>query len=208
MTTKLRVTHLLDEADELLDNKFHIGSYCMFMNTDEIQDILSKIRAILPEEIKTAETILKRRDDIYMEAQNRAERIISEAQTKAASILSENELIRAVKEKAATIQEQLKESCDEMKTKAAEESETMRKNAYRDAMQTRESAKVFVEDILTNLERDIDKIHKHVKSCQEYLVSQQKDNDNCADVERQKALINDVYPDVKSKQEPIIKEAK
>ena len=40
---KLRLTHLIDEADELLDNKFHIGSYCLFMNTDDIQDILSKI---------------------------------------------------------------------------------------------------------------------------------------------------------------------
>lgn len=176
--TKLRITHLLDEADELLDNKFHIGPYCLFINSDDIQDILSKIRAILPEEIKTAEMILKRRDDIYMEAQNRSERIINEAQTKAASILSENELIKAVKEKATTIQEQVKNSCEEMKNKASEESETMRQNAYKEAVKTRESAKVFVEDILTNLEQDIDKIHKHVKSCQEYLLNQQRDNKN------------------------------
>ena len=113
--TELRVSHLIDEADELLDNKFHVGSYCLFMNTDDIQDILSKIRAILPEEIKTAEMILKRRDDIYMEAQSRADRIISEAQNTAANILSESELIRAVREKAAKIQEQVKESCEDMK---------------------------------------------------------------------------------------------
>ena len=160
-----------------MDNKFHVGPYCLFMNTDDIQDILSKIRAILPEEIKTAEMILKRRDDIYMEAQNRAERIINEAQTKAASILSENELIRAVKEKAATIQEQVKDSCEEMKNKASEESENMRRSAYQEAMQTREGAKAYVEELLSNLERDIDKVHKHVKSCQDYIL-QQKDTGN------------------------------
>ncbi len=171
---KLRLTHLIDEADELLDNKFHIGSYCLFMNTDDIQDILSKIRAILPEEIKTAEMILKRRDDIYMEAQNRADRIINEAQTKAASILSENELIRAVKEKAATIQEQVKDSCEEMKNKASEESENMRRNAYQEAMHTREGAKAYVEELLTTLERDIDKVHKHIKNCQEYIMQQKE----------------------------------
>ena len=38
-----------------------------------------------------------------------------------ANILSESELIRAVREKAAKIQEQVKESCEEMKNKAAEE---------------------------------------------------------------------------------------
>ena len=171
---KLRLTHLIDEADELLDNKFHVGPYCLFMNTDDIQDILSKIRAILPEEIKTAEMILKRRDDIYMEAQNRADRIVNEAQTKAASILSENELIRAVKEKAATIQEQVKDSCEEMKNKANEESENMRRSAYQEAMHTREGAKDYVEELLTTLERYIDKVHKHIKSCQEYITQQKE----------------------------------
>jgi len=170
--TKLRVTHLIDEADELLDNKFHIGSYCLFVNTDDLQDILSKIRAILPEEVKTAEMIIKRRDDIYLEAQNRADRIISEAQTKASSLLSENELIRAVKEKAAAIQEQVKGSCEEMRTKASEESENIRKNAYQEAMQTKDGAKAYVSELLSNLEKDIDRVHKHIKSCQEYLIQQ------------------------------------
>ncbi|MBR1373096.1 hypothetical protein IJ556_01425, partial [bacterium] len=93
------------------------------------------------------------------------------------SILSENELIRAVKEKAATIQEQVKDSCEEMKNKATEESENMRRSAYQEAMHTREGAKAYVEELLMTLERDIDKVHKHIKSCQEYI-TQQKDMPN------------------------------
>ncbi len=172
--TELRVSHLIDEADEMLDNKFHVGGYCLFMNTDDIQDILSKIRAILPEEIKTAEMILKRRDDIYMEAQNRADRIINEAQNTAASILSESELIRAVREKAAKIQEQVKESCEEMKNKATEEAESIRRSAYQEALQTREGAQAYAEQVLSNLDRDIQQIHRIVRNGQEYL-AQQKD---------------------------------
>ncbi len=171
--TELRVSHLIDEADELLDNKFHIGSYCLFMNTDDVQDILSKIKAILPEEIKTAETILKRRDDIYMEAQNRADRIINEAQNTAASILSESELIRAVREKAAKIQEQVKQNCEEMKNKAIEEADALRKSAYQEAIEIREGAQDYAEKVLSNLERDIEQIHRIVKNGQDYL-SQQK----------------------------------
>lgn len=170
--TELRVSHLIDEADEMLDNKFHVGSYCLFMNTDDIQDILSKIRAILPEEIKTAEMILKRRDDIYMEAQSRAERIVSEAQNTAANILSESELIRAVREKAAKIQEQVKESCEEMKNKAAEEAEQMRREALKEAMETREGAKAYAQQVLDNLDRNIGEIHRIVKNGREYLANQ------------------------------------
>ena len=170
--TELRVSHLIDEADEMLDNKFHVGSYCLFMNTDDIQDVLSKIRAILPEEIKTAEMILKRRDDIYLEAQSRADRIISEAQNTAANILSESELIRAVREKAAKIQEQVKEACEEMKNKATEEANEMKRKAYEEANATREGAKSYAEQVLSNLERDIDHIHKVVKNGQNYLAQQ------------------------------------
>lgn len=174
--TELRVNHLIDEADEILDNKFHMGSYCLFMNTDDIQDILNKIRAILPEEIKTAEMILKRRDDIYMEAQSRADRIISEAQNTAANILSESELIRAVREKAAKIQEQVKEACEEMKNKATEEAETVKRNALKEAMQTKDDAQSYVEDVLKNLERDVEQVHRIIKNGQNYLVQQRTKN--------------------------------
>ncbi len=169
---ELRVSHLIDEAEEMLDNKFRVGSYCFFVNTDDIQDILGKIKSILPEDIKTAEMILKRRDDIYMEAQSRADRIISEAQNTAANMLSESELVRAVRAKAAEIQEQVKQSCEEMKNKAAEESEAMRKSAYLEAKQTREGAQAYAEQVLTNLERNINEIHRIVRNGQDYLANQ------------------------------------
>lgn len=175
--TELRVSHLIDEVDEMLDNKFRIGSYCLFMNSDDIQDILSKIRAILPEEIKTAEMILKRRDDIYLEAQSRADRIINEAQNTASNILSESELIRAVREKAAKIQEQVKQSCEEMKAKAAEEAEAIRRSAYQEAMQTRDGAQNYAEQVLTNLETNIDEINKIVKNGKAFLLQQKSQKD-------------------------------
>ena len=104
----------------------------------------------------------------------KADRILSEAQNTAANILSESELIRAVREKAAKIQEQVKENCEEMKNKAAEEVEELRRSAYKEAMETREGAKSFAEEMLVNLERDIDRVHRHVKNCQD-LLNQKKE---------------------------------
>lgn len=170
--SELRVNQLLSDADEMLDNKFHIGGYCLFLNTGDVQDILAKIKAVLPEEIKTAETIIKRRDDIYSEAQNRAERIVNEAQNTAANILSESELIRAVREKAAKIQEQVKQNCEDMKNQAVEEAENVRKAAYKEAMEIREGAQAYAEEVLTNLERDIEQVHRIVRNGQDYLSQQ------------------------------------
>ena len=170
--TELRVSHLLDEADELLDNKFHVGSYCLFMNTDDIQDILGKIRAILPEEIKTAEMILKRRDDIYMEAQSRADRIINEAQNTASHLLSESKLMRDAKEQIEKLQEQVRENCEQMKSSAVEESDAMRRNAYKEAAEIKDGAKAYAENVLNRLEAEINQAHKHIKQCQDYVAQQ------------------------------------
>ena len=169
--TKLQISNLIDKAEEYIDSKLHVGSHCLWINIGELQDALSKIRAILPEEIKTAEMILKRRDDIYIEAQNRADKIINEAQTKAADILSENELIKAVREKAAEIQQQVKNSCEEMKNKASEEAALLRQNAFQEAQQTKDGAKTFASELLIKLEQDVEKVHQHIKDCQAYLSS-------------------------------------
>ena len=184
--TELRVSHLIEEANEMLDNKFHVGNYCLFVNTDDIQDILSKISAILPEEIKTAEMILKRRDDIYMEAQSRADRIISEAQNTAAKILSESEVVRLAREQATQIHEQLRVHCEEMKNNAIAEVEELRKTAYKEAMQTREGAQAYAEKVLNDLERDIEQIHRIVRNGQDYLVQQKEKSKNVqAQIEQQ-----------------------
>ena len=87
-------------------------------------------------------------------------------------MLSESELVRAVRAKAAEIQEQVKQSCEEMKNKAAEESEAMRKSAYLEAKQTREGAQAYAEQVLTNLERNINEIHRIVRNGQDYLANQ------------------------------------
>ena len=55
---------------------------------------------------------------------------------------------------------------------AAEEAESLRRSAYQEAMQTRENAQAYVEQVLNNLERDIDQVHRIVKNGQEYLSNQ------------------------------------
>lgn len=170
---ELRVSHLIDEAEDMLDNKFRVGSYCLMVNTDDIQDILDKIKSILPEDIKTAEMILKRRDDIYMEAQSRADRIINEAQNTAANILSESELVRNARAQVAQIQEQLKQTCEELKNKAVEEAEETKRLAYEEARNTREGAQNYAERVLAELDKNVNDIQRSVKQCQE-LLEQQK----------------------------------
>lgn len=62
-----------------------------------------------------------------------------------------------------------------MKNKAAEEADNVKRAAYQEAMQTREGAQAYAEQVLNNLERDIEQVHRIVRNGQEYL-AQQKNN--------------------------------
>ena len=59
-----------------------------------------------------------------------------------------------------------------MKNKATEEANEMKRKAYEEANATREGAKSYAEQVLSNLERDIDHIHKVVRNGQNYLAQQ------------------------------------
>ena len=69
-----------------------------------------------------------------------------------------------------------------MKNKAAEEADALRRNAYQDAMQTREGAQAYAEQVLNNLERDIEQVHRIVRNGQEYLAQQKNNRANEAQI--------------------------
>ena len=56
----------------------------VIVNHEKVIDVLDKVRACIPGEIQEAHGIIKRSEDIQMEAQRRAENILIEAKEKAA----------------------------------------------------------------------------------------------------------------------------
>lgn len=178
--TQLRIKELLGKANFLLDKGFHIMPGFVLIRNAEMEATLDRIDASIPEDIKEAEMILKRRDEMFAEAQNRAERIINDAQNEAARVLSESELLKAVQLEASKIREQVISDCEEIKTRSLQEAEDVKMQALQEATKIREGAENYAEQILDNLSTDLNQLHQIVRNGQVYLEKQRAESYNAS----------------------------
>ncbi len=135
----------------------------------EIEALIDKIYSNLPVEIQEARAFLRRRDEMQMEAQQKAEKIVADAQAEADRKLSEADFIKALEREGNRIRSQVQEECEELKRKALEEADEIRMKATEDAMKTREGAEIYAEQVLTNLEHDLTQLQQVVKNGQVYM---------------------------------------
>ena len=157
---------LMNELEEALDNKGMPLLGFSIVRKDTVTNILDKLYAALPDEIKEARALLRRKDELQYEAQQRAEKIVADAQAEANRLLSESDLLRAVQREAEKIKEQVITDCEEIKRKAMDEAENVRIQANDEATRIKDGATVYAEQVLTNLEQNLGQLKEVVKNGQ------------------------------------------
>ena len=157
---------LMNELEEALDNKGMPLLGFSIVRKDTVTNILDKLYAALPDEIKEARALLRRKDELQYEAQQRAEKIVADAQAEANRLLSESDLLRAVQREAEKIKEQVITDCEEIKRKAMDEAENVRIQANDEATRIKDGATVYAEQVLTNLEQNLGQVQEVVKNGQ------------------------------------------
>ena len=161
---------LMNELEEALDKGFPLLGYCFtVVKKETVTNILDKLYAALPDEIKEARALLRRKDELQYEAQQRAEKIIADAQAEANRLLSESDLLRAVQREAEKIKEQVITDCEEIKRKAVDEAENLRNQALDEAARIKDGATVYAEQVLVNLEQNLNQLQEIVKNGQVQL---------------------------------------
>ena len=147
------------------------------MKKDTVTSILDKLYAALPDEIKEARALLRRKDELQYEAQQRAEKIVADAQAEANRLLSESDLLRAVQREAEKIKEQVITDCEDIKRKSVEDAELVRNQALDEALRTKDGASVFAEQILVSLEQNLNNLQEIVKTGQLQLERKRTESD-------------------------------
>ena len=178
MSQKMKVNDLLYRANALLDKCMPIFPGFAVIKQGQMEKLLDKIDASIPEDIKEAERILGRKDQILQDSQSKADRIILNAQSEANRLLSESELLRAVQSEALKVKEQVISECEEMKKRTLEEIEALKTNAREEAQKIREGAENYAEQVLSNLERDLNNLHTVVRNGQDYLEQMKEESRN------------------------------
>jgi hypothetical protein len=164
------IYELLKLMEIVLEKSFPIlPNYLVAIKVKEIESLIDRIYASLPSEVQEARAFIRRREELLVEAQQKAERVIGDAQNEASRLLSESDVLRAVQKEAEKIKEQIINDCEEIKRKALDDAENVRLQAADEAIRIREGAEVYAEQVLVNLERDLTQLQQTVKNGQIYM---------------------------------------
>ena len=157
---------LMGDLEDTLDRGFSPFGYYSVVKKDTVMDLLDRLFAALPGEIKEARALLRRKDELQYEAQQKAEKIIADAQGEANRLLSESEVLRSVKKEAEKIKEQIVNDCEEIKRKAIEEADAIRSQAIDEANRIKDGSSAMAEQILAGLEQNLAQMQEIVKNGQ------------------------------------------
>ena len=164
------IYELLKLLEIVLEKSFPIlPNYLVAIKVKEVESLIDRIYASLPSEVQEARAFLRRREELQMEAQQKAEKIIIDAQNEANRLLSESDVLRAVQKEAEKIKEQVIADCEEIKRKALDDAESVRIQAADEAIRIREGAEVYAEQVLVNLEGNLTQLQQVVKNGQVYM---------------------------------------
>ncbi len=173
------VHDLLKRLEYCLEKGFPIiPNYLVTVKVKDIESIIDTLYGALPQEINDARAILRRREEMQVEAQQKAEKIVMDAQNKANQILSENDMLKAVELKAEKIKEQVIAECEEIKRRALDDAENVRLMAADEAMRTREGANAYVERVFAYLENAFAEQLQVIKNGQDYMAKMKSDVDS------------------------------
>ena len=163
----------MDLLEHLIDDAAGVYKY-KFINADDFLDVLDKARARLPEELREADEVLQRREQIVNEAQRRAEQITTQARRQAEQMLQESELLKAVQAEVERIRKQVVAEIEQMRREALAEAERIRLEADEDAVRVRSGADHYAESLLTRMETDLTQMARNIQDSQSIVRNGQR----------------------------------
>lgn len=111
------IEDLIDEMYDLLDKgwKLPLSAGKMFVDGEEVRQILDEIKEEIPSEVRKAKAIVADRAQILDEAQREAETIIRVAEEKAKAMVNQDEIVRQAQQKANELIAQAQQKFKEMR---------------------------------------------------------------------------------------------
>ena len=111
------IEDLIEEMYDVLEKgwKMPLSNGKVFVDGEEVKQILDEIKEEIPSEIRKAKAIVADRAQIIEDANREAETIIRVAQEKAAALVDEQEVVRQAQQKANDLLVQAQQKFKEMR---------------------------------------------------------------------------------------------
>lgn len=101
---RINLIILLDKLEDIIDKAPEIPlTGRVLLDSDDLLELIEKIRNAVPEEVKRAEIVSSEKDRVLSEGHRQADDIIAQAKKQAAQLLKESEIYRQAQEEAKKI---------------------------------------------------------------------------------------------------------
>jgi cell division septum initiation protein DivIVA len=140
----------LDKLEDLIERKHLWGT--AFVNMDDFFTIVNKLRASLPEDMRSAQRITRDADQVIGEAKEQGSRIIDQAKIAAAKVVEDGKT-----EQARLIEE------SEIKRMAILQAKEIVASAEEEAQATKAGADSYAREVLDDLQNFVGKVAKTIQ---------------------------------------------
>ncbi|MBP3617128.1 MAG: ATPase [Lachnospiraceae bacterium] len=166
MSTK-RIEQLIEEIFEFVESckSSTFSSSKVIVPKEELYDLLDELRLKVPEEIKRCQKMIANRDAIIADAEDKAAAIEQAARAQAQMLVNENE-----------ITQQAYYQANEMVRQATEHAEGLVAQAQEEAMQIRQGALGYTNEMLGQVERLLGSVFEVTKNRSDAMLESMQQN--------------------------------
>ncbi|NJK27937.1 MAG: DivIVA domain-containing protein [Coleofasciculaceae cyanobacterium SM2_3_26] len=171
----------LDRLEEAIVDGFPIPlTNLRLLDEERLFALLDAIRLHLPTAFQDARDIVRRKDEILMEAQQYAQGLVEEAEREAARILDEMGIVRQAKLEADQTRQQVEKDCqlaqeqtlaeiERWRHQAEQEVEAMRARAMEECEVMEAGADEYADRVLRNIEQQLGEMLKIIRNGRQQL---------------------------------------
>lgn len=118
---RINLIILLDKLEEIIDKAPEIPlTGRVLLDSDELLELIDKIRNAVPEEVKRAEIVSTEKERVILEGQKRAEKILAQAKEQAGRMVKDSEIYRQAQQEAKKILTEAHKRASELRTGSEE----------------------------------------------------------------------------------------
>ncbi|MBQ3199958.1 MAG: hypothetical protein IJB67_06290 [Firmicutes bacterium] len=151
------ISSILEELTEYIDKSSRVPlTGKVMVDGNYILEIVDKINAKLPEEMKQAKQVLDQSDKILESIEAQGKRVLEEARAEAERIVQETEIVKMAQQEAEKIMQEATQYGENLVNKYNEQ-----------ANQMIDDAEAYVDSLLTHLENNFDKVTQALKATRE-----------------------------------------
>jgi len=154
---QIETLELIDKLEELVEKSRQLFNTA-FVNTDEFFTLTGKVRASLPEDMKSAARITRDADRVINDAKEQVAQMTDQAKAEAANIVEASKVEAARMVDASEIKQMATSQAKEIVASAEEEARSTKAGADEYAREVLSDLEGFVAKVVSTIQRGRDKL--------------------------------------------------